>query len=109
MKKTLLVFVGLAAIFTLAACGGGGSQSSGNNSIVGDWAWDHTGTWYYTFNDDGTGSQFGNIDFTWETSGNELTMTILGTPMVYEFEVSGDALRLISIDFPDLDFTYTRQ
>ena len=79
-----------------------------NNEIVGEWHWDETNTWYYTFNADGTGEQFPDTAFTWTVDGNELTVMMDGLPLRWEWVISGDTLTLSSLDVPDMVFSYTR-
>ena len=86
------------------------NETADNHSIVGEWNWTATNTWFYTFNANGTGEMYSGTDFTWRISGNELAITIIpGFPARYEWEISGNTLTLSSLDIPGADFIYTRR
>ena len=104
MKKIKFLTVLVVTIFAtvlLAGC------NRDQHELVGDWNWEDAGILFYTFNDDGTGIMVGE-EFAWTTSSNILTITIDGTPMVWEYLVSGNRLTLISAESHDLVFHYVR-
>jgi len=84
--------------------------SSLEAQLVGEWNW--LGSWYYTFNDDGTGERLGlggNDSFRWTVSGDELRITVNGFTERWAVEISGNNMTLSSNQAPGLDFDYTRR
>ena len=94
--------------------GSGSSSSSGNAaleaSLAGQWNW--LGSWYYTFNADGTGERLGlsgNDSFTWTISGDELRIVIHGMTERWNVDITGNTMILSSAVLEGLEFTYTRR
>ncbi|GHU65769.1 hypothetical protein AGMMS49983_14080 [Clostridia bacterium] len=94
-------------VFVLSACGGK-SEPVDASQLVGNWAEvdiDNT----YTFNADGTGSEYfegDSWDMTWTLDGNDLTLDFPETG-VEEFTISlkGDTLKVKNL----VTYTYKRQ
>jgi len=84
-------------------------QTSNLHSIIGEWNWDLTNTWYYTFNADGTGMMYPDEEFTWTANNGVLTITMWGLPLRWEYEISGNRLHISSLDAPGIEWTYIRQ
>ena len=104
MKKLLLIAATLFTAIALSACGGGDQ----NEALVGDWAWDVTNTWYYTFNADGSGTQWPSIAFEWETRGDELHITMAGSTQRWDWEIRNDVLTITSRQATGLQYSYIR-
>jgi len=89
---------------------GGGSESESEADLVGVWEWELGNEFRLVFNANGTGEWVGlHNEFTWEVSGDELTMNILGVPQRWSFEISGRELIISSLDLAGLSYTYIRR
>ena len=104
MKKLLILVVSLIVIFALTACGSGEQ----NEELVGDWAWDVTTTWFYTFNADGTVVQWPNNEFEWETRGDELLITMGSSTQRWTWEIENNLLTITSNQVATLQHSYIR-
>lgn len=90
-----------------------GSESTDEvdgTDLIGTWEWANNSVFQLIFNADGTGEWIGLYDeFTWETSGDELTIVVARVPQEWQFEIRGGNLILSSLDIPGLSYTYNRR
>jgi len=87
-------------------------SSAAEDDLVGTWEWDISDTFQLIFNEDGTGEWIGIGDeFTWEVSGDEILMSVVGIPGTerWHFEISGQELIITNIMVPEMVYTYIRQ
>jgi uncharacterized lipoprotein YehR (DUF1307 family) len=102
MKKTLAVLLALMLMFSLVACGGGGS------SLVGKWVpeegQDISGDFIeerMELSKDGTGIGDG-MSLKWKAEKDRLTFNLdllgFGLALAYDYEISGDTLTLTNDD-----------
>ena len=76
------------------------------DGLIGTWMWVDSDNFQLIFNEDGTGEWVGfDYEFTWEVSGDEVTMTGISTPR-WNFEIIGRYLTISSIDYPGLEHRY---
>ena len=106
MKKMAKFFTVLVVTLfaTVLLTGCSGSQ----HELVGSWNWEDAGILWYTFDRDGTGVMLQDIDFTWEVSGNTVTITAEGVPMRWQYSISGNTLTLTNAE-EGLEYSYIRQ
>ena len=128
----VMAYMNPSAIDTVLSALGAGSQVSesvgapavAGGDIIGEWDW--MGSWYYTFNEDGSGSMLGlggAQDIFWATSNGVLyiciTPFVCGTlasclgPSTWSYSINGDQMTLTSIDAhgftANATFSYTRR
>jgi hypothetical protein len=102
MKKTFRVFGIIAIIavigFSMAACS---DDSGGSNSLVGTWYYSQSGAnsrissnVAYEFKSNGDLVVENYYSFRYESSGNRITMYVLGTPFSANYSISGTELTI---------------
>lgn len=87
LKRICLVVFLVAVVFVATACGKKGG-------IVGKWTYE-TGSYTYTFNEDGTGDYNGR-KFTYTTEGEKLSILSDGDTAPFEttYTIDGDKLNV---------------
>lgn len=114
MKKVTYVLIMLVAVMSIVSCSDDDDDEVGN-ALVGSWErqfsedeleiFDIT----ITFNENGRGvssSSFGfeeeaellSMDFTWSTSGNQLTTVTYGESLTMTYTISGNKLSFTDED-----------
>ena len=108
MKKGLrvvcLTAVLVVSMFLLTACGS-------KNPIVGQWKY-NSGSYIYTFKEDGTGSYEylgSKMEFTYTLDGNKISILYNGSTSPFESEYSIDGNTLNIKDSFGNDTLYTKQ
>lgn len=114
-KKLLFAMFSVTLAFSFSACDDDDDeQATGNeNKLVGTWeiysqtfngeAMTHGNGNIIRINSDYTGSfsdDGQSRNFTWTTSGSNLTLTIGGNPLTYVYEVSGNTLTIKGERYP---------
>ena len=107
-KYLLIMFV--AVMVTVSCSNDDDDKDSGNNDLVGTWGVSESIDGFeisikVTFNADATGiinsaytvngeTETEIDDFTWSTSGNQLTMVLYGDPEISTYSISGNKLTI---------------
>jgi len=81
--------------------------------LVGVWEWNFDDRFQLVFNEDGTGEWVGfNHEFTWEVSGDEIVMNVvggIGDPRRWRFEINDRELTITNLVEPGMVYTYIRR
>ncbi|MBR2785984.1 MAG: hypothetical protein IKD76_00515 [Clostridia bacterium] len=106
-KSILFVLLMAVLVCGLTGCGDKKNDTSKDNTksntekvtLVGSWKYE-SGSYTYTFNEDGTGTYDAagtKMEFTYTTEGNKISILYTGntSPFETEYSINGDTLNVI--------------